>query len=325
MQVPKESCHLSFSSPKPGKKPLLTKWCLDDDDDDEEDEEKGDEVSSVFDDNSLETLEGSADGRRNSLETDVFDLSGVEGQDNPDVTGLLDVAQEVQVEEQPTYGKVDLDESVYSFQAETVGQFYGAPRETRGSVWGEKRVEKENKGDKNKNKNMRAPRQLQSHSQISPKQFSKTSKQKQLQRFPNQERSSQQPRRKRPQASGARKQGKVSGKRKEALGKSRVSRQLAQSSRAMDLQLGYVFSASRGNQPGNHFGHHLGNPHGNYHGNHHGNQIGKPRPATRQHVQSSRDLAQNHGQLTRRGESHGRKRSKRQKTENSFVRSLQPQ
>ena len=305
----------------------MTKWCLDDDDDDEEDEEKGDEVSSVFDDNSLETLEGSADGRRNSLETGVFDLSGVEGQDNPDLTGLLDVAQEVQVEEQPTYGKVDLDESVYSFQAETVGQFYGAPRETRGSVWGEKRVEKENKGDKNKNKNMRAPRQLQSHSQISPEQFTKTSKQKQLQRFPNQERSSQQPRRKRPQASGARKQGKVSGKRKEALGKSRVSRQLAQSSRAMDLQLGYVFSASRGNQPGNHFGHHLGNPHGNYHGNHHGNQIGKPRPATRQHVQSSRDLAQNHGQLTRRGESHGRKRSKRQKIKNmtSVGRSLKPQ
>ena len=28
-QVPKESCHLSFSSPKPEKKPLLTKWCLD--------------------------------------------------------------------------------------------------------------------------------------------------------------------------------------------------------------------------------------------------------------------------------------------------------
>ena len=308
----------------------MTKWCLDEDDDEEE-EEKEEGVSSVVDDNSLETLEGSADGRRNSLETDVFDLSGVEGQDNPDVTGLLDVAQEVQVEEQPTYGNVDLDESVYSFQAETVGQFYGAPRETRGSVWGEKRVEKENKGDKNKNKNknMRAPRQLQSHSQISPKQLTKTSKQKQLQRFPNQERSSQQQRRKRPQASGTRKQGKVSGKRKEVLGKSRVSRQLVQSSRALDPQLGYVFSASRGNQPGNHFGHHLGNPHGNYHGNqpgnHHGNQIGKPRPATRQHVQSSRDLAQNHGQLTRRGESHGRKRSKRQKTENSFVRSLQPQ
>ena len=161
---------------------------------------------------------------------------------------------------------------------------------------------------------MRAPRQLQSHSQISPKQLTKTSKQKQLQRFPNQERSSQQPRRKRPQASGTRKQGNVSGKRKEALGKSRVSRQLVQ-------QLGSVFSASRGNQPGNHFSHHLGNPHGN----HHGNQNGKPRPATRQHVQSSRDLAQNHGQLTRRGESHGRKRSKRQKNLSSFVRSLQPQ
>ena len=312
----------------------MTKWCLDDDDEEEE-EEKEEQVSSVVDDNSLETLEGSADGRRNSLETDVFDLSGVEGQDNPDLTGLLDVAQEVQVDEQATYGNVDLDESVYSFQAETVGQFYGAPRETRGSVWGEKRIEKENKGDKNKNKNknMRAPRQLQSHSQISPEQFTKTSKQKQLQRFPNQERSSQQPRRKRPQASGARKQGKVSGNRKEALGKSRVSRQLAQSSRAMDLQLGYVFSASRGNQPGNHFGNKLGKQPGNHFGHHlgnhlgnpHGNQLGRPPPATRQHVQSSRDLAQNHGQLTRRGESHGRKRSKRQKTENSFVRSLQPQ
>ena len=238
------------------------------------------------------------------------------------------------MEDQPTYGNVDLDESVYSFQAETVGQFYGAPRETRGTVWGEKRVEKENKGDKNKNKNMRAPRQLQSHSQISPKQLTKTSKQKQLQRFPNQERSSQQSRRKRPQSSGTQKQRKDSGKRKEVLGKSRVSRQLVQSSGALDpQQLGYVFSASRGNQPGNHFGHHLGNPHSNHHGdqtgkphgNHHGNQTGKPRPATRQHVQSSRDLAQNHGQLTRRGESHGRKRSKRQKNLSSFVRSLQPQ
>ena len=277
----------------------------------------------MIDDNSLETLEGSADGRRNTLETGVFDLSGVEGQDNPDLTGLLDVAQEVQVNKQATYGNIDLDESVYSFQAETVGQFYGAPRETRGTVWGQKRVEKENKGDKNKNKNMRAPRQLHSHSQISPKQFTKTSKQKQLQRFPNQERSSQQQRRKRPQASGTRKQGKDSGKRKEVLGKSRVSRQLAQSSRAMDLQLGYGFSASRGNQPGNHFGHQPGN----HLGNHHGNQLGRPPPARRQHVQSSRDLAQNHGQLTRRGESYGRKRSKRQKINNlsSVGRSLKPQ
>ena len=169
---------------------------------------------------------------------------------------------------------------------------------------------------------MRAPRQLQSHSQISPKQLTKTSKQKQLQRFPNQERSSQQPRRKRTQASGTRKQGNVSGKRKEVLGKSRVSRQLVQSSPALDpQQLGYVFSASRGNQPGNH----LGNKLGKQPGNPRGNQTGKPRPATRQHVQSSRDLAQNHGQLTRRGESHGRKRSKRQKNLSSFVRSLQPQ
>jgi hypothetical protein len=28
--VPKETCHLSFSSPTPAKKMLLTKWCLDD-------------------------------------------------------------------------------------------------------------------------------------------------------------------------------------------------------------------------------------------------------------------------------------------------------
>ena len=31
--VPRETCHLSFSAPVAGKKPLITKWCMDDDND----------------------------------------------------------------------------------------------------------------------------------------------------------------------------------------------------------------------------------------------------------------------------------------------------
>ena len=211
-QVPKESCHLSFSSPKPEKKPLLTKWCLDQD-------------LPEIRDNSLETGEISEDGNLDSHNSAVFDLRAAEGQESKDVVGLLDtVTQELagQEEQQPTYGNgnVDLSESVYSLPGETVGQFYGAPREARGT--GRRQNLKKHSGYRDGN-----------NSSL------KSIKQQQFPRFPKQERSFQQPQGKRSQAgsgSGGRKrQQKQSNTRKtrkaSEQGKSRMITQLRHSSR----------------------------------------------------------------------------------------------
>ena len=81
----------------------------------------------------------SGDDNLDSLGTNVFDLRAAEGQANPEnVAGLLDVTEELvgrEDEQQPTYGNVDLSQSVYSLQGETVGQFYGAPSNKRKPSW----------------------------------------------------------------------------------------------------------------------------------------------------------------------------------------------
>ena len=230
-QVPKESCHLSFSSPEPGKKPLLTKWCLDP------------EIPDI-DENTLETGGISGDENPDSLSSGVFDLRAAEVQESTDVAGLLDVTQELEEEEQATYGNVDLSQSVYSLQGETVGQFYGAPREARGTGWRQNLKKTNSNHNKNKNNNNKSSSlglkqgTSSSHLNRSPKQISRSSAQKHFQNFPKQDRSE----RKRPRSSRlatARKQQKQShpSSRKTGSkqgGKSRVITQINQNSPSFD-------------------------------------------------------------------------------------------
>ena len=214
-QVPKESCHLSFSSPEPGKKPLLTKWCLEP------------ELPQIQD-NSLGTGGISGDGNLDSQDTGVFDLRAAEGQENPDVAGLLDVTQELvgNQNDQPTYGNVDLSQSVYSLQGETVGQFYGAPREARGTGW---------RQNLNKNNNKRSSLGLKQGT----KQITRSSKEKRFQRFPKQDRSERKSPRSSRSATGGRKRQNqsdrssrkatdTSSRKATKQGKSRVVTKLAQ-------------------------------------------------------------------------------------------------
>ena len=219
-QVPKESCHLSFSSPEPGKKPLLTKWCLDP------------EIPDI-NDNSLEAAGGiSGDGNPDSLGTGVFDLRAAEVQESTDVVGLLDVTQELEEEEQPTYGNVDLSQSVYSLQGETVGQFYGAHRESRGTGWRQnfKKLDSNHNNNNNKSSSVKQ-RTSSSHSHRSPKQITRSSKQKRFRSFSD---------RKRPRSSGSatgkkqQKQSHPSSRKASKQGKSRVITQLKQNSRSFD-------------------------------------------------------------------------------------------
>ena len=217
-QVPKESCHLSFSSPEPGKKPLLTKWCLEP------------ELPQIQD-NSLGTGGISEDGNLDSLDTGVFDLRAAEGQENPDVAGLLDVTQELvgNQNDQPTYGNVDLSQSVYSLQGETVGQFYGAPREARGTGW------RQNLKKTNKNNNKHSSQGLKQGT----KQITRSSKEKRFQRFPKQDRSERKSPRSSRSATGGRKRQNqsdrssrkatdTSSRKATKQGKSRVVTKLAQ-------------------------------------------------------------------------------------------------
>ena len=234
-QVPKESCHLSFSSPEPGKKPLLTKWCLDP------------ELPEIQD-NSLETGGISDEGNLDSVGTGVFDLRAAEDQEKTNVAGLLDVTQELSNEEQPTYGNVDLSQSVYSLQGETVGQFYGAPREARGTGWRQTlKTNQNHNNNKNNNNNSNNNKssslglkqgRSSSHLSRSPKQITRSGKQKRFQSFPKQDRSE----RNRPRSSGpatGRKQQKESESRSRKgagskQGKTGVITQRNQNSRSFD-------------------------------------------------------------------------------------------
>ena len=226
-QVPKESCHLSFSSPEPGKKPLLTKWCLDP------------EIPDI-DENTLETGGISGDENPDSLSSGVFDLRAAEVQESTDVAGLLDVTQELEEEEQATYGNVDLSQSVYSLQGETVGQFYGAPREARGTGR-RQNLKKPNSNLNNNNNNNNSNSSLKkrtssSQSNRSPKQITRSSKQNRFQSYSKHDRSD----RKRLLSSGSatgrkqQNQSHTSSRKAFKQGKSRVITQLKQNSRSFD-------------------------------------------------------------------------------------------
>ena len=221
-QVPKESCHLSFSSPEPGKKPLLTKWCLDP------------EIPDI-DENTLETGGISGDENPDSLSSGVFDLRAAEVQENIDVAGLLDVTQELEEEEQATYGKVDLSQSVYSLQGETVGQFYGAPREARGTGR-RQNLKKPNSNLNNNSNSSLKKRTSSSQSNRSPKQITRSSKQNRFQSYSKHDRSD----RKRLLSSGSatgrkhQNQSHTSSRKAFKQGKSQVITQLKQNSRSFD-------------------------------------------------------------------------------------------
>merc|ERR1712180_91084 len=120
--VPKETCHLSFSSPTPGKKPLLTKWCLDESELVPEVETNGVETPV----NSGDVLGAATDNNNDvAAQYDTYDndddydygFPGLDQVDNvPDYTAP-----------QSFYGVDTLEEP----EAVAVDTFYGAPRDAR--------------------------------------------------------------------------------------------------------------------------------------------------------------------------------------------------
>merc|ERR1712154_477421 len=129
-------------------------------------------------------------------------------------------------------------QSVYSLEGETVGQFYGAPREARGTGWRQNLK----KSNTNHNNNKRSSVGLKqgtssSHLNRSPKQIARSNEQKRFQRFPKHDRYERKSPRSSRSATGGRKQQNrphTSSRKAARPGKSRVITKLEQNSRGFD-------------------------------------------------------------------------------------------